>query len=134
MIHHRLRILISAVLVLTLLPALRAASRPEDAPGRLEGFVRTASGEALAGVQVSLQSGERTSIAGARTGADGRFVLPDVPPGRYLLVVSAPGFNERRLPAVVGTGTATSRIRTGQMLRVDGTSGVVTIVDSNGAG
>jgi pyruvate,water dikinase len=41
---------------------------------------------------------------------------------------------EYGLPAVVGTGTATSRIRTGQQLRVDGTSGVVTIVDSNGAG
>jgi pyruvate,water dikinase len=41
---------------------------------------------------------------------------------------------EYGLPAVVGTGTATSRIRTGQMLRVDGSTGVVTIVDGNGAG
>ena len=33
------------------------------------------------------------------------------------------------LPAVVGTGTATSRIRTGQRLRVNGTDGRVTILD-----
>ncbi len=35
---------------------------------------------------------------------------------------------EYGMPAVVGTGTATKRIRTGQRLRVDGDSGVVTIL------
>jgi phosphohistidine swiveling domain-containing protein len=35
---------------------------------------------------------------------------------------------EYGMPAVVGTGRATSTIRTGQMVRVDGTSGVVTIL------
>jgi pyruvate,water dikinase len=40
---------------------------------------------------------------------------------------------EYGLPAVVGTGTATSRIRTGQRVRVDGSTGVVTILDGNGA-
>ena len=41
---------------------------------------------------------------------------------------------EYGLPAVVGTGTATSRIRTGQRLRVDGTTGAVTILDTDGNG
>jgi pyruvate,water dikinase len=41
---------------------------------------------------------------------------------------------EYGLPAVVGTGMATSRIKTGQRLRVDGTAGLVTIMDGNGAG
>ena len=36
---------------------------------------------------------------------------------------------EYGLPAVVGTGTATSRIETGQRLRVDGATGVVQILD-----
>jgi pyruvate,water dikinase len=36
---------------------------------------------------------------------------------------------EYGLPAVVGTGRATSRIRTGQTIRVDGTEGVVTLLD-----
>src|ERR671919_1714957 len=36
---------------------------------------------------------------------------------------------EYGLPAVVGTGTATSRITTGQRLRGDGTTGVVTIME-----
>ncbi len=36
---------------------------------------------------------------------------------------------EYGLPAVVGTGRATSAIRTGQTIRVDGTAGVVTLLD-----
>ncbi len=35
---------------------------------------------------------------------------------------------EYRLPAVVGTGRATAAIRTGQMIRVDGTEGTVTLL------
>ena len=36
---------------------------------------------------------------------------------------------EYGMPAVVGTGTATKRIKTGQRLRVDGDNGVVTMLD-----
>ena len=36
---------------------------------------------------------------------------------------------EYGMPAVVGTGTATQRIRTGDRLRVDGDQGIVTILD-----
>ncbi|HYW02896.1 MAG TPA: PEP-utilizing enzyme, partial [Gammaproteobacteria bacterium] len=36
---------------------------------------------------------------------------------------------EYGMPAVVGTGDGTQRIRTGQRLRVDGGTGVVTILD-----
>jgi pyruvate,water dikinase len=37
---------------------------------------------------------------------------------------------EYGLPAVVGTGRATVEIKTGQTIRVDGSSGVVTILDA----
>jgi pyruvate,water dikinase len=36
---------------------------------------------------------------------------------------------EYRLPAVTGTGSASTRIRTGQRIRVDGTAGTVTLLD-----
>ena len=36
---------------------------------------------------------------------------------------------EYGLPAVVGTGFGTKRIKTGQLIRVDGDNGVVTILD-----
>jgi pyruvate,water dikinase len=41
---------------------------------------------------------------------------------------------EYGLPAVVGTGRATSHVRTGQLIRVDGTEGVVTLLDDREAG
>jgi pyruvate,water dikinase len=40
---------------------------------------------------------------------------------------------EYGLPAVVGTGSATSRIRDGQRVRVDGGRGIVTLLDSEAA-
>jgi pyruvate,water dikinase len=36
---------------------------------------------------------------------------------------------EYGLPAVTGTGFATTNIQTGQMLRVDGNNGVVTVIE-----
>jgi pyruvate,water dikinase len=36
---------------------------------------------------------------------------------------------EYGMPAVVGTGQATKRIKTGQRVRVDGDRGVVTVLD-----
>ena len=36
---------------------------------------------------------------------------------------------EYGLPAVVGTGRATAQIRTGQMIRVDGSGGTVTLLE-----
>jgi pyruvate,water dikinase len=41
---------------------------------------------------------------------------------------------EYGLPSVVGTGRATSTIHTGQMIRVDGGAGVVTVLSDDGSG
>jgi hypothetical protein len=40
-----------------------------------------------------------------------------------------PGDEPQVLPAVVGTGFGTRTIETGQMVRVDGSKGTVTIID-----
>jgi pyruvate,water dikinase len=40
---------------------------------------------------------------------------------------------EYGIPAVLGTGVATQRIRSGQLVRVDGDAGVVTLMDGEGA-
>ena len=41
---------------------------------------------------------------------------------------------EYGLPAVVDTGRATAQIRTGQMIRVDGSAGTVTMLDGSADG
>jgi pyruvate,water dikinase len=40
---------------------------------------------------------------------------------------------EYEIPAVVGTSVATQRINTGDRIRVDGSAGVVTVLDAAGA-
>ena len=51
----------------------------------------------------------------------------------FSLVTTAARPTSEPVPAVVGTGTATSQIQTGQKLRVDGSEGVVTILDGDRA-
>ena len=48
-------------------------------------------------------------------------------------MVAAIVAREFGLPAVVGTGSATKRIRDGQRVRVDGTRGIVTILPADAA-
>ncbi|MGH9368707.1 MAG: carboxypeptidase-like regulatory domain-containing protein, partial [Thermoanaerobaculia bacterium] len=60
--------------------------------GSLSGWVRDAEGRPLPAVGVTARSpslqGERT----AATGADGRFLMPDLPPGEYDVRAALEGF------------------------------------------
>ena len=80
-----------------------AAVSPET--GTISGLVRTAAGEPLPTARISLQSSERTAVAGTQTGPDGRFGFERIPAGRYVVAVSLPGFDERRLPVAVESGS-----------------------------
>jgi len=92
------------ILGLLVLGFLSAASVFAAPPGSVSGIVRDSAGEALSGARVSLFSGERTAVAGGRSGLDGRYQFEKVPPGRYMLSVSLPLFNERRLAVTVESG------------------------------
>jgi pyruvate,water dikinase len=98
------------------------------APGMVEGIARViASAEDLA----DLQDGEilvcgSTSPAWAPIFPKIRATVTDV---GGVMSHAAIVCREYGLPAVVGTGRATSRIHTGQTIRVDGSAGVVTILD-----
>jgi pyruvate,water dikinase len=124
-------------------------------PQRLQEWARTDGGNELSGAAAS--PGE---VEGPARVVDGLGDLDTVREGEILVcTVTSPAWapifskiaatvtdiggimshaaivsREYGLPAVVGTGLATSRITTGQRLRVDGTNGQVTILDGNGAG
>ena len=69
--------------------------------GAIEGVVRRAeTGEALSGIQISLEGTGR----GAISTAVGRFVLRDLPPGRYTVVANAIGYATERRQVRVETG------------------------------
>jgi pyruvate,water dikinase len=119
-------------------------------PQRLREWARSADGNELSGAAAS--PGE---VEGPARVVRGLGDLDTIRPGEILVcTVTSPAWapifskiaatvtdiggimshaaivcREYGLPAVVGTGTATSRITTGQRLRVDGTTGVVTIMD-----
>jgi outer membrane receptor protein involved in Fe transport len=83
-------------------PAAWAAA----AAGSVKGVVRDSSDAVVVGADVALLTAQQTSVRSTRTGADGRFVFENVPSGRYVLLVSFPGFAERRTAVSVGGTTA----------------------------
>lgn len=63
----------------------------------LSGIVLDSAGAAVSGADVSLLNARRASVGSARTDAEGRFVIRNIPAGSYLLIVSSSGFTERRI-------------------------------------
>jgi hemoglobin/transferrin/lactoferrin receptor protein len=63
----------------------------------IAGVVRSPSGSAIAEARVTILDGQRLPVKTAVTGADGRFTVSGLFPGRYILSVDTPGFerNER---------------------------------------
>jgi hypothetical protein len=81
-----------------LLPAGAGAGQAEQpTTGRVVATITTLEGTVhMPGVQVELRDPERKMVI-ARTTTDGagQVTFPDVPPGRYIISVSRPGFLER---------------------------------------
>ena len=93
-ISHRTQILVVALLVVLAIPvaAFRAA---QSAPAPLSGSVYDASGAVMPGVALTLEDAQHAKME-ASTNAAGRFTFSSVPPGRYVLAASIPGFRPLR--------------------------------------
>ncbi len=96
--------------------AVRVGAAPVELdvllPGasRLAGTVRAAgSGEPLAGATVTLADERGEVVAARSTGADGRYQIGDLAPGRYTLALSAPACQPLALPVTVADGEATTQ-------------------------
>jgi len=90
------------LIVLTLLTSSARAQK-----GSISGRVAdSASKEALPSANVVLK-GTPTGVA---TGTDGEFVLANIDPGMYVLVVSSVGFETREFPGVVVTAGGTTTV------------------------
>jgi outer membrane receptor protein involved in Fe transport len=69
--------------------------------GELEGLVTDATGAAVAGARIVVYTPQRAVVATAVTDDRGRFVVPDLGEGTYLVVVEHPPFAARRAAAAV---------------------------------
>jgi hypothetical protein len=99
----------TALLLLTM-----AMMQATAQPAALEGTVtRGATTEPVAHARVLITSSDDTNVRGALTSSDehGRFVIRDLPPGAYRIIVDRDGFLRAMTPITVAEGrTATAGI------------------------
>ncbi len=71
--------------------SVEGAIPPASSPGRIAGEVKDERGQPTARAKVrAIEVRTNRTLAEAVTGEDGRFVLSDLAPGRYALLVSSP--------------------------------------------
>jgi hypothetical protein len=74
----------------------------QEITGDIRGIVRDPSGAVVNGAAVQVLDTERNSVVRAlKTGADGAYIAPLLPVGRYQITVAAPGFQEYNATDVV---------------------------------
>lgn len=99
---------LGAPAVALVLAALLCAAPAGAQSAALAGEVREAgTGRALEGARILL---EPTALAALTTGADGRFLLSDLAPGRYRLYTSLVGYAPDTLPAIELAPGDTARV------------------------
>src|SRR5436190_21862788 len=87
--------------------ALAAAGPLEgQATGQITGIVKNSDGQPTASATVMLRGTKLSTV----TGTDGRYTLPEVPPGSYTLVAALIGY---------GFATATANVEAGQVVQLD---------------
>jgi hypothetical protein len=77
---------------LALALALACASKPPAPTGTVSGIAVDGSGHGLPGVTITIQTDSGKVIDTVVTGADGSYLFPTVPPGRYQVLTLLRGF------------------------------------------
>src|SRR5260370_38960823 len=71
------------------------------AQSTVEGTVRTPSGVGIMGAQVTLKTPEGATVRSMTSSADGKFAMPAVDAGSYVLRAEAAGFFPTEYPVVL---------------------------------
>lgn len=109
------RLRCAAALLLCAIPAVLAAQVPSRPPtalppaavGVIRGTVATETGQPIAAASVTVRSAKDSAlVTGALTTAEGRFRIPGLAPGAYVMRVSQLGYRAQTLPPVTLTAAA----------------------------
>jgi len=83
------RIAAVAALVTTLILPAHAQT-----PGNIEVTVKTRTGDAVKGATITVKNDVTFQLFPATTDAEGKAIIPNLPPGLYSVKANAPGFDE----------------------------------------
>ncbi len=78
--------------------------------GGLQGVVLDPSGAPTPGARIAVSTASQVTAGVTQSGADGRFSLPGLAPGRYTLHADKSGFLPVRMPVVAGEAPVTVRL------------------------
>jgi hypothetical protein len=119
------RALSKAFALLLLIQSILTSGAAGQAATSLRGTVTDPSGKAVAGASVVLSSAETKTVRNVTTGDQGEYQFLLVPPGTYVLSVTAPGFRryEQKDLALLVNTPATVNIE----LKIGGTNETVTV-------
>ena len=86
-------------------------ARADSIDGTIEGFVRGANGEVIAGAEVTATNVGTTLERKVASDASGRYAIPALPPGFYVVQASKQGFGT--------VNRANLEVRAGQVLTIE---------------
>src|SRR6185436_4909762 len=116
---------IFAAAILVLIVATPALAQSQITTGVIAGVVLDANGDALPGVTVEVKNVDTNLTRNLVTGQDGRFSALQLPPGRYTVTFTLPGFATLVQENVVVTVGQTVPLN--PTMRVSGISETVTV-------
>ena len=94
------RIVVLLLVVIAILSIVTSAANAQVAGGSIIGTVRGENGSVLPGVHISVSDATSGTVRTITTDADGLYNAPNLPPGRYDMTISAPGFVTQEWSAV----------------------------------
>src|SRR5919112_924426 len=129
---------INSMLMRAILPLLLVTTLVTPAAGQtaatVSGTVHDPSGAVLAGVTVTAKSGATGLTRTAVTGPEGRYVLPQLPPGEYELRAEIAGFKPHVRPevplAVAQSLTVNVTLQVGDLAITDVVTAATPLVDT----
>src|SRR4029453_9979088 len=129
MLEGNMSIHIALIFGMSLALALPASSQTQITTGVIQGTVSDATGAVVPGATIEIRNTATNFLRSLTSGADGRFVGLQLPPGPYVVTVSLAGFTthvQEDVTLLVGQS-----ITVNPVLRVSGTAETVTVIGTS---